>query len=62
MRRFAASISSASRYVDARLTNYATFSDITATPPTPAVVEKIARLIAAIFNISPPRRRKPHVT
>jgi len=40
-------IEDASRYVDARLPNYAGFPDIGATPPTPALIEKITRLIAA---------------
>jgi hypothetical protein len=40
-------IEDASRYVDARLPNYAVFPDIGAAPPTPPVIEKIARLIAA---------------
>ena len=40
-------IEDASRYVDARLPNYTVFPDIGATPPTPPVIEKIARLIAA---------------
>jgi len=40
-------IEDASRYVDARLPNYAAFPDIGETTPTPPVIEKIARLIAA---------------
>jgi len=40
-------IEDASRYVDARLPNYAGFPDIESGPATPPVIEKIARLIAA---------------
>lgn len=40
-------IEDASRYIDARLPNYAGFPDIGGTPSTPALIEKIARLIAA---------------
>ncbi len=45
--KIAAYIEDASRYVDARLPNYAGFPDITDDPPAPPVIEKIARLIAA---------------
>ena len=40
-------IEDASRYVDARLPNYAVFPDISEPSPTPPVIEKITRLIAA---------------
>lgn len=40
-------IEDASRYVDARLPNYSVFADIESDPPTPPVIEKITRLIAA---------------
>ena len=40
-------IEDASRFVDARLSNYAGFADINAVPPTPSLIEKITRLIAA---------------
>ncbi len=40
-------IEDASRYVDARLPNYAGFPDIGGSPATPPVIEKISRLIAA---------------
>jgi hypothetical protein len=40
-------IEDASRFVDARLTNYAGFPDINASPPTPSLIEKITRLIVA---------------
>jgi len=40
-------IEDASRYVDARLPDYAGFPDIYDSPPTPPVIEKITRLIAA---------------
>lgn len=45
--KIAAYIEDASRYVDARLPNYACFPDINDNPSTPPVIEKIARLIAA---------------
>lgn len=40
-------IADASRFVDARLTNYAGFDDVGGSPATPALIEKITRLIAA---------------